>query len=262
MVVTSGIERAVQYYHAIRQYLLERKSPHRAIVAFSGEHEYGGDGGVKVSEASLNGFPSGRIADEIRQDPYRFLVCADKFQTGYDEPLLHTMYVDKILSGIKAVQTLSRLNRAHPKKHDVFVLDFMNEADTIQEAFADYYRTTILSEETDPNKLHDLKAALDNDQVYADAEIDRFVTLYLDGADRDQLDPILDACVAVYRKQLDEDRQVDFKGKAKAFVRVYGFLASILPYTNAEWEKALDLPELPRAEAPRARGRGSVQGHP
>ena len=237
MVVTSGIERAVQYYHAIRQYLLERKSPHRAIVAFSGEHEYGGDGGVKVSEASLNGFPSSRIADEIRQDPYRFLVCADKFQTGYDEPLLHTMYVDKILSGIKAVQTLSRLNRAHPKKHDVFVLDFMNEADTIQEAFADYYRTTILSEETDPNKLHDLKAALDNDQVYAGAEIDRFVTLYLDGADRDQLDPILDACVAVYRKQLDEDGQVDFKGKAKAFVRVYGFLASILPYTNAEWEK-------------------------
>ena len=237
MVVTSGIERAVLYYHAIQQYLLERKSPHRAIVAFSGEHEYGGDGGAKVSEASLNGFPSSRIADEIQQDPYRFLVCADKFQTGYDEPLLHTMYVDKVLSGIKAVQTLSRLNRAHPKKHDVFVIDFMNEADTIQEAFADYYRTTILSEETDPNKLHDLKAALDNYQVYADAEIDRFVTLYLGGAARDRLDPILDACVAVYKKQLDEDGQVGFKGKTKAFVRVYGFLASILPYTNAEWEK-------------------------
>ena len=234
MVVTSGIERAVQYYHAIRQYLLERKSPHQAIVAFSGEHEYGG---VKVSEASLNGFPSGRIADEIQRDPYRFLICADKFQTGYDEPLLHTMYVDKILSGIKAVQTLSRLNRAHPKKHDVFVLDFMNDADTIQEAFADYYRTTILSEETDPNKLHDLKAELDGYQVYADAEVDRLVTLYLDGADRDRLDPILDACVAVYKEQLDEDGQVNFKGKGKAFVRAYGFLASILPYTNAEWEK-------------------------
>ena len=234
MVVTSGIERAVQYYHAIRQYLLERKSPHQAIVAFSGEHEYGG---VKVSEASLNGFPSGRIADEIQRDPYRFLICADKFQTGYDEPLLHTMYVDKILSGIKAVQTLSRLNRAHPKKHDVFVLDFMNDAATIQEAFADYCRTTILSEETDPNKLHDLKAALDGYQVYADAEVDRLVTLYLNGADRDRLDPILDACVAVYKEQLDEDGQVDFKGKAKAFVRAYGFLASILPYTNAEWEK-------------------------
>ena len=234
MVVTSGIERAIQYYHAIRQYLLERKSPYRAIVAFSGEHEYGE---VKVSEVSLNGFPSGRIADEIQRDPYRFLICADKFQTGYDEPLLHTMYVDKILSGIKAVQTLSRLNRAHPKKHDVFVLDFMNDADTIQEAFADYYRTTILSEETDPNKLHDLKAELDGYQVYADAEVDRLVTLYLDGADRDRLDPILDACVAVYKEQLDEDGQVNFKGKGKAFVRAYGFLASILPYTNAEWEK-------------------------
>ena len=234
MVVTGGIERAIQYYHAIRKYLLERKSPYRAIVAFSGEHEYGG---AQVSETSLNGFPSSRIADEIQQDPYRFLICADKFQTGYDEPLLHTMYVDKILSGIKAVQTLSRLNRANPKKHDVFVLDFMNAADTIQEAFADYYRTTILSEETDPNKLHDLKAALDGYQVYADAEIEQLVTLYLGGADRDRLDPILDACVAIYKVQLDEDGQVDFKGKAKAFMRAYGFLASILPYTNAEWEK-------------------------
>jgi len=234
MVVTSGVDRAIQYYHAIRDYLLERKSPYRAIVAFSGEHEYGE---ANVTEASLNGFPSSRIADMIQEDPYRFLICADKFQTGYDEPLLHTMYVDKVLSGIKAVQTLSRLNRAHPQKHDVFVLDFMNHADLIQEAFSDYYRTTILSEETDPNKLHDLKAALDGHQVYTPAQIDQFVDLYLGGADRDRLDPILDVCVAVYRRDLDEDGQVEFKGKAKAFLRTYGFLASILPYTNAEWEK-------------------------
>ncbi len=234
MVVTSGVERAIQYYHAILDYLIERKSPYRPIVAFSGEHEYGG---ANVTEASLNGFPSSQIAGKIRQDPYRFLVCADKFQTGYDEPLLHTMYVDKVLSGIKAVQTLSRLNRAHPKKHDVFVLDFMNDADTIQAAFSDYYRTTILAEETDPNKLHDLKAALDGYQVYADAQIDQLVALYLGGAERDALDPILDACVADYREHLDEDGQVDFKGKAKAFLRAYGFLSQVLPYTNAEWEK-------------------------
>ncbi|HRS37138.1 MAG TPA: DEAD/DEAH box helicase family protein, partial [Thermoanaerobaculia bacterium] len=234
MVVTSGIERAIQYFHAIRDYLVERKSRCQAIVAFSGEHEYGG---AKVTEASLNGFPSNRIAEKFRQDPYRFLICADKFQTGYDEPLLHTMYVDKQLSGIRAVQTLSRLNRAHPKKHDVFVLDFMNDIDTIQQAFADYYRTTILAEETDPNKLHDLKAALDAHQVYARAQIDELVELYLAGADRDRLDPNLDACVADYREYLDEDAQVDFKGKAKAFLRTYGFLSSILPYTNAEWEK-------------------------
>ncbi len=234
MVVTSGIERAIQYYHAISDYLAERKSPHKAIIAFSGEHEYGG---TKVSEASMNGFPSGHIADKIKEDPYRFLICADKFQTGYDEPLLHTMYVDKILSGIKAVQTLSRLNRAHPKKHDVFVLDFMNDTDTIKEAFSDYYRTTILAEETDPDKLHDLQTALDGYQVYTPEQIDDFVERYLGGADRDQLDPILDLCVAVYKTELDEDGQVDFKGKAKAFTRTYGFLSSVLPYNNVEWEK-------------------------
>ncbi len=234
MVVTSGVERAIQYYHAIRDYLVERKSRCRAIVAFSGEHEYGG---AKVTEASQNGFPSSTIPDKIQEDPYRFLICADKFQTGYDEPLLHTMYVDKTLSGIKAVQTLSRLNRAHPKKHDVFVLDFSNDTDTIQKAFADYYRTTILADETDPNKLHDVKATLDGYQVYAATQIEELVALYLGGADRDRLDPILDACVADYREQLDEDGQVDFKGKAKAFLRAYGFLSSILPYTNAEWEK-------------------------
>ena len=234
MVVCSGIERAIQYFHAIRDYLAERKSPYKPIVAFSGEYDYGG---AKVTEASLNGFPSNRIADEIQEDPYRFLVCADKFQTGYDELLLHTMYVDKPLSGIKAVQTLSRLNRAHPQKYDVFVLDFQNDTDTIAAAFSDYYRTTILSEESDPNKLHDLKSALDGYQVYAPAQVNELVTLYLGGADRDQLDPILDACVAVYNEQLDENGQVDFKGKAKVFLRTYGFLASILPYTKADWEK-------------------------
>ena len=234
MVVTSGIERAVQYYQAFNAYLAERKSPYRAIVAFSGEHEFGG---VKMTEASLNGFPSKDIVDQIEKDPYRFLICADKFQTGYDQPLLHTMYVDKGLSGIKAVQTLSRLNRAHPQKHDTFVLDFMNDIDTIRTSFETFYRTTILSDETDPNRLHDLKATLDGYQVYQPAQIKQLVELYLSGADRDQLDPILDACVAVYNSDLDEDGQVDFKGKAKAFARTYAFISAVLPFTNAEWEK-------------------------
>jgi type I restriction enzyme R subunit len=234
MVVAGSIQRAMEYYHAIKAYLTERKSPYAAIVAFSGEHEYNG---VPVTESSLNGFPSRSIADRIQEDPYRFLVCADKFQTGYDEPLLHTMYVDKPLSGIKAVQTLSRLNRAHPQKHDVFVLDFMNETDRIEAAFSNYYRTTVLSEETDPNKLHDLQADLDASEVYGRAEIDAFVGLYLNKADRDQLDPILDACVATYKAELDEDGQVAFKAAAKAFVRTYGFLSGILPYSKADWEK-------------------------
>jgi type I restriction enzyme, R subunit len=233
MVVTSGIARAIQYFHAFQSYLRERKSPYQAIIAFSGEHD---DGGHKVTEASLNGFPSSQIERTFKEDPYRFLIVAEKFQTGYDEPLLHTMYVDKQLAGIKAVQTLSRLNRAHPQKHDTFVLDFLNDSDTIASAFADYYRTTILSEETDPNKLHDLQAALDGYGVYRQADIERLVERYLGGADRAQLDPILDACVALYIAE-DEDGQVDFKGKAKAFVRTYEFLAAILPYTYAEWEQ-------------------------
>ncbi|MCC7020155.1 MAG: type I restriction endonuclease subunit R [Ardenticatenales bacterium] len=252
MVVTSGIERAIQYYHAFRAYLVERKSPYQAIVAFSGEHEYGG---TKVSESSLNGFASADIADNIQNDPYRFLICADKFQTGYDEPLLHTMYVDKPLAGIKAVQTLSRLNRAHPQKHDCFVLDFQNNAEAITFAFQDYYRTTLLAEETDPNKLHDLKAALDAAQVYSPEPVHQVVALFLDGADRDKLDPILDACVAVYVDSLDEDGQVDFKSKAKVFCRTYDFLSSVISYSNAEWEKLsiflnLLTPKLPAPREP------------
>src|SRR5262249_51270617 len=128
-------------------------------------------------------------------------------------------------------------NRAHPKKHDVFVLDFQNDTETIEKSFAAYYRTTILSEETDPNKLHALKSEMDGYQVYAPAQIGALVELYLGGAERDKLDPILDECVAVYVNDLDEDEQVDFKGKAKAFARTYDFLATILPYGVKEWEK-------------------------
>lgn len=234
MVVTGSIQRTIKYFFAFQEYLSEIKSPYKPIVAFSGEPEYNGE---KVSEAKLNGFSSNDIEDKIQQDPYRFLICAEKFQTGYDEPLLHTMYVDKALSGIKAVQTLSRLNRAHPKKHDVFILDFQNNTKTIEQAFSDYYRTTILSRETDPNKLHSLKSDLDGYQVYAPQQIDSLVELYLSGADRDRLDPILDLCVAVYIEELDEDGQVDFKSKAKAFTRTYDFLATILPYGIMDWEK-------------------------
>ena len=234
MVVTGRVERAVRCFHAVRDCLAERRSPFRALVAFSGEHEYGG---VKVTEAALNGFPSNQIAERFRDEPHRLLICADKFQTGYDEPLLHTMYVDKVLSGVQAVQTLSRLNRAHPQKRDAFVLDFVNDADTIRGAFADYYRTTVLADEIDPDKLHDLKAALDGRQVYDREQVERTVALYLDGADRGRLDPVLDACVAAYVRELDADGQIDFKSKAKAFLRNYGFLSAVLPWTNPEWEK-------------------------
>lgn len=233
MVVTSSIERAVEYYYAITKSLENRMSQYKGIIAFSGDKEYGGN---ILNEAIINGFPSNQIEKEFKKEPYRFLIVADKFQTGYDEPLLHTMYVDKILTDIKAVQTLSRLNRAHPQKFDTFVLDFANETEDIQESFSKYYRTTILSGETDPNKLYDLISTMETYQIYTDTDVNTFVDLYLNGAERDKIDPILDACTSIYN-ELEEDEQVEFKSAAKAFVRTYGFLGAILPYGSLEWEK-------------------------
>ena len=233
MIVTAGIPRCIKYYHAIQKCLVERRSPYRAIIAFSGEHGADGEG---VMSATLNHFPDAKIPAEFRKEPYRFLIVADMFQTGFDEPLLHTMYVDKPLAGVAAVQTLSRLNRACPGKTDVFVLDFANDTEVIEKAFSTFYRTTILSGETDPNKLHDLIAVMERYDVYTEEDVEHTATLFLNGAERDRLDPPLDACAAVYR-ELPTDDQIAFKSAAKSFVRTYGFLGAILPYGNAAWEK-------------------------
>ncbi|NHQ81716.1 type I restriction endonuclease subunit R [Chromobacterium vaccinii] len=234
MIVCNGIARAIDYFREVSDYLALIKSPYKAIVAYSGDFEIGGE---KKTEADLNGFPSKDIPDTLKQDPYRFLIVANKFVTGFDEPLLHSMYVDKPLAGVLAVQTLSRLNRAHPQKHDTFVLDFADNAEAVKSAFQDYYRATIQTGETDPNKLHDLKAELDGQQVYSWQQVEDLVALYLGGADRDKLDPILDECVEEYKENLDEDGQIKFKGRAKSFVRSYGFLAAILSYGHPAWEK-------------------------
>lgn len=248
MVVTSSIPRCIEYYYAINKCLAARHSPYKAIVAFSGEHKYQGQE-PPLTSAAMNGFPDAKIPSTLKSDPYRLLVVADMFQTGFDEPLLHTMYVDKMLYDIKAVQTLSRLNRCHPAKHDTFVLDFANKPAMIEEAFSRYYRTTLLSGETDPNKLYDLIAMMEEYQVYSEEHVMKLVDLYLNGAERDRLDPILDACAAVY-KDLDTEDQIKFKSAAKSFCRTYGFLGAILPYGNAEWERLsifmnLLIPKLP-----------------
>ncbi len=171
MIVCNGIARAIDYWREVSDYLTQIKSPYKAIVAYSGSFEIGGQ---KKTEADLNGFPSKKIPENLKKDPYRFLIVANKFVTGFDEPLLHTMYVDKPLAGVLAVQTLSRLNRAHPQKRDTFVLDFADNAEAVKAAFQDYYRATIQMGETDPNKLHDLKAELDGQQVYELAAGGRF----------------------------------------------------------------------------------------
>ena len=248
MVVTASIPRCIKYYYAINKCLADRHSPYKTMIAFSGEHTPSGQEQALTS-AAMNGFPDTKIPQEFKKDPYRILIVADMYQTGFDEPLLQTMYVDKPLFGVAAVQTLSRLNRAYPGKDEVYVLDFANKTSMIEEAFSKFYRTTILSGEADPNKLYDLINIMEEYQVYDDSEVEKLVDLFLSGAERDRLDPILDACTVVY-KDLELDDQIKFKSAAKSFVRTYGFLGAILPYGNVDWEKLsiflnLLIPKLP-----------------
>lgn len=234
MVVTAGIERAIDYYYAISKQLQDMRSPYKAVVAFSGKKMYHGK---EETEASINKFPSADIEKNMKVDPYRILVVADKFQTGYDEPLLHTMYVDKGLTDIKAVQTLSRLNRCHPKKKDTFILDFANDPEDIKESFQRYYKMTTLAGETDPNKLNDLIFELDEFNIYTQAEIDLYCRKYLGSSPREELDPIIDTCVERFKNDLQEEQQIACKSAMKNFVRIYTFLAAIMPFGSEDWEK-------------------------
>lgn len=235
MLVTSSIERAIEFYKVITRMLEERNSPYRAIVAFTDKMI----DGQLVTEASLNGFPSAEIETKMEEEPYRILIVANKFQTGYDQPLLHTMYVDKQLSGVKAVQTLSRLNRCHPKKQDTFVLDFANDPEMIQKAFQDYYKTTVLVGESDVNKLNDLTETIEGICFYTQDDVDRVVELKLTGNDDDRpaMDAVLDGVTERFKEELNEDEQIVCKSGIKNFNRCYPYFSSIMPFESAEWEK-------------------------
>lgn len=230
MMVTSSRANAVKYKKAFDQYLKDINSPYKAVVGFSGEI----DG---ETEGSLNGFPSAKIPDEFEKDEYRFLLVANKFQTGFDQPLLHTMFVDKKLGGVNAVQTLSRLNRSHPLKKETFVLDFANTSEDIENSFKPYFESTILGEATDPNKLFDLQDALDNYQVYTREQVEEFSNKILDNVPVDQLHALLDESSDIFRNDLEEEQQADFRAKVKTYVRLYIFLSQIVEFENAYLER-------------------------
>ena len=230
MLVTSSRKNAVKYKKAFDKYLAEINSPYKTIVAFSGEVD-------KQTESSLNHFPGDNIADEFKKSKYRFLIAANKFQTGFDQPLLHTMYVDKKLGGVNAVQTLSRLNRTASGKEDTFVLDFVNATEEIKKSFEPFYETTILGEATNPSKLFDLQNALDNFQVYTLQQVEEFSDKIVQNVPVDQLHIILDAAAEIFRTTLNEKAKEDFRVKCKSYVRLYVFLAQIVPFTNAYLER-------------------------
>lgn len=230
MVVTSSRRNAVKYKKAFDKYLADTGNPYKAIVAFSGEI----DG---QTEATLNHFSSAAIPDKFKKSEYRFLIVANKYQTGFDQPLLHTMYVDKKLGGVNAVQTLSRLNRKTAGKEETFVLDFANDAEEIKKSFDPFFETTILGEATDPNKLFDLQSSLDAFQVYTPEQVQEFSQKMITNVPVDQLHSILDAAADVFRTSLTEEQQDDFRAKCKTYVRLYVFLAQIVPFVNPYLER-------------------------
>lgn len=236
MLVTRSRLHAVRFKQAFDRYIKERRLPYKSLVAFSGTVRDPDTGG-EFTEAKMNGVPETATAEVFKQTEYRFLIAANKFQTGFDQPLLHTMYVDKKLGGVGAVQTLSRLNRTCEGKEDTLVLDFANEADEIEKAFAPYYTCTLLSESTDPNKLYDLKTSLENCHVYGQSDVNEFAAVYFrPKAKQEQLAPILDRVVEVYKAK-EPDERADFRKWLGDYVRVYAFLSQLLTFADVELEK-------------------------
>lgn len=245
MVVTSSRKHALRYYLEFKDYIKEKgydREPNKikALVAFSGSvvDDFYPEG---VTEAQLNGFGERELPEKFGTDEYQVLLVADKYQTGFDQPLLHTMYVDKKLSGVKAVQTLSRLNRTHPGKEDTFVLDFSNDRETIIASFQPYYELTTMSETTDPNHLYDLKGKLDAANVYYQSEIDAFAKVFYKTGntsikDQGKMYAYIDPAVDRF-KQVDEEPQDEFKKGMTAYVRLYSFLSQIMPFQDVELEK-------------------------
>ena len=240
MVVTRNIETAIHYYQKSRDLLKERKAGFKAVIAFSGKKTVDG---IEYTEEGINGFPSKNIEDRFDSDDYRLLVVANKYLTGFDQPKLTTMYVDKKLQGVLAVQALSRLNRCNHKlgkrTEDIFVLDFFNTTDAIKKAFDPFYTATSLSSATDVNVLHELKESLDEVGVYEWHEVEQFNELFFKSVPAEQLSPIIDTCAERFNSELelDDDAKADFKIKAKQFVKIYAQVACILSFDNITWEK-------------------------
>lgn len=240
MVITQSIESAIRYYKGLTAILKDKGSPFKVAIAFSGEKTVDG---IEYTEADMNGFPEKDTKDKFDEDEYRILVVANKYLTGFDQPKLCAMYVDKKLQGVLAVQALSRLNRAADKlgkkTEDIFVLDFFNSTDDIKDSFDPFYTATSLSEATDVNVLHELKDVLDEVGVYEWSEVEDFNTKFFNKENAQVLSPIIERAAErfINELKLEDAEKADFKIKAKQFVKIYGQMASILPFEILNWEK-------------------------
>ncbi len=258
MVVTRSRLHAVRYKRMFERVLKQEKLPYKALVAFSGTVR-DPDTGEEFTEAGMNGVPESQTAQTFKQSKYRFLIVAEKFQTGFDQPLLHTMYVDKKLSGVNAVQTLSRLNRTAPDKKETMVLDFTNDAEDIQKSFQPYYEATLLTEPTDPNKLYDLRLKVEEHLLYQKQDVEGFAQLYFSkGATQQKLRAYMDPIVDRF-KQLDQEKQEEFRKAVDSYVRLYSFLCHVLQFTDLDLEKSYQFMRILRPLLPINRERLPVE---
>ena len=237
MVVTKSRLHAVRYKIAFDKYLKEKGYGHKALVAFSGTVK-DVDTKLEYTEGQMNKIPESQTAEEFKNDDYKFLIVAEKFQTGFDQPLLSVMYVDKKLGGVGAVQTLSRLNRTTYSKDDTFVLDFVNETDDIKDAFQPYYTTTVLSEATNPNILHDLEREVRGFKFFTDFEVNGFIDEYFAGATPDKLNHVIDGVVSrINEENLTEEEMESFKTTVFDYLKKYAFISQIVTFEDPQLEK-------------------------
>jgi len=259
MVVTPSRLHAVLYKQAFDAYLKKQGYPIKALVAFSGTVNYHG---LDYTEAHMNGFSDKQTAEQFKKAENKFLIVAEKFQTGFDQPLLHTMYVDKKLDGVHAVQTLSRLNRIHKHKDETMVLDFVNQADDIERSFQHYFETTILSQATDPNKLYDLQFELADFELYTPEQVAEIAELYLrKGEKAAKLQPLLRVVVSKYEYITDVDRRIQFKHTMRSFISLYAFLGQIITFRDADLERLYLFARLLLRALPKEKERNPIHVH-
>lgn len=263
MFVTSSRKLAKRYFEAFNKYIKDNQYTNelKILVAFSGkvtDHNYP-DG---VTEPNLTGYGEKELPKVFNENEYRILIVADKYQTGFDQPMLHTMYVDKKLSGLKAVQTLSRLNRTAPGKEDTFILDFANDRETIYQSFQPYYEKTKVAEEPDINHLFDLKGKLDQTQIFWQSEINAFANIYFKpigkansriGSEKDQshLYAYIDPAIDRFKALETEDEKDEFKKSLRTWTNLYAFLSQIMPFSEPDFEKFYAYAKLLQTKLPK-----------
>jgi type I restriction enzyme R subunit len=268
MVVTGSRLEAVRYKQSFDRYIAEKGYPIKSLVAFSGTVEDDKIPNKTYTEEGMNGgIREKELPEKFDTNEYRVLLVAEKYQTGFDQPLLHTMYVDKRLAGIQAVQTLSRLNRIHPLKEDTFVLDFVNDRKDIQEAFKQFFDGAIMGEQVDPQRMYEIKIELDEAGIYLTEEVQRFCEIYFKPKERQSvndhkiinaaLDPAVDRFKAL--QDANEDEAELWRGKLEAFRNLYAFLSQIIPYQDSDLERLYTFLRHLSAKLPRRRSGPSYE---